>query len=100
MQPNICRLIHALPTSARRGYDRKEAASYVGISPTSFDKLVLAGTMPQPNRLLGRKVWDVRNLDRVLDALAGIEPLHLAGTRDGEDDLDGELAAFRAKHHG
>lgn len=33
-------LIHALTPDARRCYDRKEAASYVGVSPNSFDKLV------------------------------------------------------------
>lgn len=90
-------LIHALPPSSRRGYDRKEAASYIGVSATSFDKLVNAGTMPQPNQFLGRKVWDVRNLDRVLDTLAGIDSRQSAGAHD-EDILDGELAAFGAKH--
>ncbi len=92
-----CELIHALPPSSRRGFDRKEAASYVGVSPTHFDKLVNCGTMPKPNQLLGRKVWDVRALDRRLDLLAGIDTGHSAGA-DGADDLDRELAAFEAKH--
>jgi len=39
-------LIHALSHDARRCYDRKEAASYVGVSPTTFDKLVRKGAMP------------------------------------------------------
>lgn len=68
----VAGLIHALPSTSRRGYDRKEAASYVGVSPTHFDKLVRAGAMPQPVRFLGRKIWDRAALDRVLDDLSGI----------------------------
>lgn len=93
-----CGLIHALPPSSRRGYDRKEAASYVGVSPTSFDKLVNSGRMPQANQFLGRKVWDVRHLDRVLDTLSGIDSRHQAGAHDDEDSLDDELAAFGVKN--
>jgi hypothetical protein len=42
-------LIHFLPPDARRCFDRKEAASYVCVSPTTFDKLVRQGTMPKPD---------------------------------------------------
>ena len=91
-------LIHALPPSSRRGYDRKEAASYVGVSPTSFDKLVNDGTLPQPIQFLGRKVWDVRTLDSVLDTLSGIDSRQPASAHDDEDGLDSELAAFRVKN--
>jgi len=93
-------LIHALSPDIRRGYARKEAASYVGVSPTHFDKLVRAGTMPQPVEFLGRKVWDRAALDRVLDGLSGIDTL-VDGARSpvsDDDDLDRELAAFEAKH--
>lgn len=91
------RLIHPLSPDFRRGYDRKEAASYVGVSPTHFDRLVRIGKMPRPVVLLGRKVWDRRALDRVLDLQLGIEP---PGPSDlaAVDDLDVELAAFEAKH--
>jgi predicted DNA-binding transcriptional regulator AlpA len=84
-------LIHALSHDARRCCDRKEAASYVGVSPTTFDKLVRKGAMPQPTQLLGRKVWDRRALDRVLDELSGLdarEPQQAAGDRDQESPLD------------
>ncbi len=91
-------LIYALPPTSRRGFNRKEAASYVGVSPTHFDKLVRDGTMPPPNQLLGRKVWDVRVLDGVLDALAGLDTLTTGGPVGAEDGLDRELAAFEAKH--
>jgi len=87
-------LIHALPLSARRGYNRAEAASYVGVSVTTFDKLVSAGTMPQPNMFLGRKVWDLRALDRALDAHSGI----VVAGETPDRHLDEELAAFEAKH--
>ena len=89
-------LIHALPPTARRCLDRKEAASYVGVSPVTFDKLVRACTIPAPIEFLGRKVWDVRALDRTLDAMSRINS-HQAANSD-EDDLDRELAEFTAKH--
>ena len=65
-------LIHALEPSDRRCYDRKEAASYVGVSPPTFDKLVDDGSMPQPIQFLGRKVWDKHALDRAVDTKSGI----------------------------
>jgi predicted DNA-binding transcriptional regulator AlpA len=90
-------LIHPLSPDVRRGYDRREAASYVGVSPTHFDKLVRIGKMPKPVQLLGRNVWDRKALDRVLDDQSGIPDF---GTVDSgfADDLDRELAEFEAKH--
>ena len=67
----IAGLIHALPFDARRGCNRREAASYVGVSPTHFDKLVRQGAIPGPLELMGRNVWDIRALDRALDTLSG-----------------------------
>lgn len=61
-------LIHALPTSERRCFDRKEAASYVGVSAGTFDKLVRTGEMPECIRLFGRKVWDRNALDGAVNA--------------------------------
>jgi predicted DNA-binding transcriptional regulator AlpA len=94
----IAELIHALPPSSRRGFDRKEAASYVGVSTTHFDKLVRQRVMPPPNLLLGRNVWDIRALDRVLDAMSGLDALGAHSPVGEDDDLDRELAAFGAKH--
>lgn len=94
-------LIHVLPASVRRGYDRREASSYVGLSPGTFDKLVQTGQMPQPMTLAGRKVWDRLSLDHALDRLSGVG--HHAQADEQvtiEDQLDSELAAFEAKHYG
>src|SRR5690606_10802401 len=37
-----------------RGLSRVQAAFYVGVSTTLFEKLVIEGTMPKPVRLRGR----------------------------------------------
>ncbi len=56
---------------SRRGLSRGEAAGYIGVSPTTFDKMVLSGDMPGPKRVGTRKIWDVRALDLAFDALPG-----------------------------
>jgi excisionase family DNA binding protein len=61
-------LIHALPAPDRRCYDRKEAASYVGVSVGTFDKLVREGEMPASIEFFGRRVWDRQALDVAVDA--------------------------------
>lgn len=60
--------VAVLPTPCR-GLSRVEAARYVGISPTKFDELVGDGRMPNPRRLDGRKLWDVRDLDLAFNDL-------------------------------
>jgi predicted DNA-binding transcriptional regulator AlpA len=54
---------------ARRGLSRVEAAGYVGVSPTTFDRLVTEAKMPKAKRIFSRSVWDVRQLDAAFDAL-------------------------------
>lgn len=61
----------ALPPPTRRGLHREEAAAYVGVSPNTFDRMVADGLMPKSRPVYGRKVWDVRALDRSFDALPG-----------------------------
>ncbi|MEA2977876.1 MAG: hypothetical protein QOF19_3396 [Alphaproteobacteria bacterium] len=61
----------ALPMSLPpRLISREAAAAYVNVSPTTFDQLVADGRMPQP-KMLGRRrlAWDVKELDRFIDAL-------------------------------
>jgi predicted DNA-binding transcriptional regulator AlpA len=55
----------------RRGLSRDEAAQYVGIGATLFDRLVGDGRMPKPRQIDGRKVWDIRALDLSFDRLPG-----------------------------
>lgn len=52
-----------------RGLSRPQAAAYVGVGPSLFDRLVAEGTMPQPFHLRGRRVWDRLRLDRAIEAL-------------------------------
>lgn len=53
----------------RRGLSRPEAAAYVGVSPTLFDRAAADGKMPKPVRLYGRKLWDIRKIDVAFTAL-------------------------------
>lgn len=66
----------------RRGLNRVEAAIYVGISPTTFDKLVAEGAMPRPRAVYSRRIWDIRELDTAIDALPS----------DGEDIFGAPLS--------
>ncbi|WP_458757844.1 helix-turn-helix transcriptional regulator [Afipia sp. TerB] len=60
----------ALPPSlAPRGLSRLQAAEYIGVSPSHFDKLIRDHVMPPQKRLGGRVVWDRKQLDEALDAL-------------------------------
>src|SRR5215475_1300244 len=57
----------ALLSLFRRGLSREQAANYVGVGPTKFDKMVRDGRMPRPKRVDGRVVWDLRKLDALED---------------------------------
>ncbi len=57
----------------KRGFNRIEAATYIGISPTKFDQLVSDGRMPKAKQIDGRKVWDVRELDPAFEELGSID---------------------------
>ena len=52
-----------------RGLSRVQAAAYVGVSPTTFDRMIKDGLMPRPLRIYGRIVWDIRKLDAAFKAL-------------------------------
>ena len=66
-------LIHALTPCERRVLSRAEAASYVGVSPGHFSKLVENGAMPTPLEAYGRaRRWDKAALDHALDSTSGV----------------------------
>lgn len=60
-----------LPPPTRRGLSRVEAADYIGVGASKFDAMVCDGRMPKAKKIDGRRVWDVRALDRFFDALPG-----------------------------
>lgn len=57
------------PSLPPRGLSRRQAAEYIGVSPSHFDKLVRDRVMPPAKRLGGRAVWDLEQLDRAFNAL-------------------------------
>jgi hypothetical protein len=65
----MARALSEIRPVPRRGLSRDEAAMYIGVSPTKFDQLVVAGRMPAARRIDGRKIWDVRELDSSFEDL-------------------------------
>lgn len=66
---------NALPPSLPpRGLSREAAAQYIGIGVTKFDDLVVAGRMPAPVQIDGRKVWDRLALDRYFESFSSAAP--------------------------
>ncbi|WP_158626139.1 hypothetical protein [Arsenicitalea aurantiaca] len=69
----IIELIHALPTSERRVLNRKEAASYVGVSVAYFSQLVRDKQLPASLPLGSVQRWDRAALDAAIDQLSGLD---------------------------
>jgi predicted DNA-binding transcriptional regulator AlpA len=46
-----------------------QAAEYIGVGATKFDKMVEDGRMPKPKRIDARIVWDRVKLDEAFEAL-------------------------------
>ena len=63
----------------KRGLNRVEAASYIGVGTTKFDELVATGAMPKPRCVGSRRVYDRFELDVAFDALP----------HEGEDAVNG-----------
>jgi hypothetical protein len=53
-----------------RGLRRAEAARYLGISPSHFDKQRAAGAIPAPRQMLGVELYDRLELDSLFDGKA------------------------------
>jgi len=58
--------------SPNRLIDRRQAAAYCGVTPTTFSSWVARGTMP--SAVFGTRRWDMRSIDRYLDVIAGLNP--------------------------
>ena len=52
-----------------RGLRRAEAAAYIGVSPSTFDKMIREGYMPSPKRYRGRTIWDRLALEEAFACL-------------------------------
>lgn len=46
-----------------RGLRREDAARYIGISPTLFDRMRKEGRIPAPRDMFGVMIWDRHDLD-------------------------------------
>jgi excisionase family DNA binding protein len=53
----------------RLGLSREEAANYIGVGHTTFDKLVADGRMPRPKLINTRRVWSRRALEEAFARL-------------------------------
>jgi predicted DNA-binding transcriptional regulator AlpA len=52
-----------------RGLRRPDAARYLGVSPSTFDRLREAGLAPPPRQILGVVIWDRHDLDALISDL-------------------------------
>ncbi len=71
-----------------RGLSRDEAARYIGVGSSTFDRLVEEGRMPRPLRVGKRVLWDRLKLEAAFAELdedsaenAIDRELRIAGTR-------------------
>lgn len=65
--------VHRIAVADRRGLSRTEAAELIGLSPTTFDRLIQAGKMPPPTHVFGRRVWNRVAIERAFDQLSGLQ---------------------------
>lgn len=69
------------------GVNRQQAADYIGISATLFDRLVADHLMPDARVIYGRLVWDVGEVAEAFRALPHrTEPVDYHGDRNPWDD--------------
>jgi len=68
-----------------RGLSREEAARYIGVGATTFDRLVQEGRMPKPLRVGKRTIWDRLKIDAAFTDLG----------EDRENSIDRALRLAR-----
>lgn len=50
----------------------RQAAAYIGVSQSTFRKMVKSGDVPAPIRITEKRlVWDRKQLDEFIDSLSG-----------------------------
>jgi predicted DNA-binding transcriptional regulator AlpA len=55
-----------------RCLSKVQAAQYIGVSPNTFTRMVANAEAPKPIQISQRRlVWDVKQLDALIDSLAG-----------------------------
>jgi predicted DNA-binding transcriptional regulator AlpA len=72
-----------------RGLNRKEAATYVGVSTSLFDKMVDDGRMPKPKIVNSRVIWDRHRLDDCFEALPDQEASNPWDDDEGQAQVSG-----------
>ena len=63
---------HKQPTP-KRGLTRNEAAHYIGVSPTTFDRLIQQKVMPKPIKAFSRAIWDMKALDEAFEVFSSAD---------------------------
>lgn len=56
-----------MQTVQPRGLRRAAAATYLGISPSLFDRERMTGAIPAPKLMFGVALWDRHDLDSLFD---------------------------------
>lgn len=74
-----------------RGLRREDAARYIGISPTLFDRKRKEGAIPPPRDIFGVMIWDRHDLDSLFG-----KPSYTAANDNQDDYWDRRLAAKKA----
>lgn len=63
------------------GINREQAAAFIGIGTTLFDRLIAEGRMPDARLIGGRLVWDVAEVAAAFRSLPHRSEAVDAGTR-------------------
>lgn len=66
------------------GLSRSQAAEYIGVGATLFDKMVSDGRMPDPIAINSRRVWNRLEVEKSFEALKYAD----APPASGSDILD------------
>jgi len=55
-----------------RCLNKRQAAAYIGVSPNTFARMVQNNEAPKPIQISQRRlVWDVKQLDSLIDSFSG-----------------------------